>query len=65
MKAIFYPKQMTVSEPIQVGTSLGPQKRVSGLLKAISSSDDATQVAEGDIVYIPSSVSTKKVVLFC
>lgn len=65
MKAIFYLKQMTVSEPIQVGTSLGPQKRVTGLLKTISSSDDTTHVVEGDIVYIPSSASTKNnVVLF-
>jgi pyruvate,water dikinase len=58
MKAISYSKQMTVSEPIQVGTSLGPQRRVSGPLKIISSSDHTTQVAEGNIVYVPSSVST-------
>jgi len=49
---------MTVSEPIQVGTSLDPQKRVSGLLKTILSGDDTTQVVEGDIVYIPSCGSS-------
>jgi pyruvate,water dikinase len=56
---------MTSNEPLEVGTSLGPQRRVSGTLKTISNADNTARVSEGDLVYIPSSVSTKNnVVLF-
>lgn len=56
---------MTDNSLLQVGTSLGTKKRVSGTLRTIQNQKSAQIIDEGDIAYIPSDADAKNnVILF-